>query len=434
MDMNSLLIIGTILVLLLLSALFSGSETALTAVSRARIHRLSQEGLGSAQTVNGLIENRERLIGAVLLGNNLVNILASTLAASLFLKLFGEWGVAYATLVMTVLVVIFAEVLPKTYAIINTERVALAVSPVIALTVKVFGPPVSAVQAIVRATMRVFGASIEAGRTVLSAHEELSEAIDLHHMEGGLVRRDRDMLGGVLELKDLEVGDIMVHRKNVVMVDIGQPNDAIVDQVLSSPHTRIPLWKDDAENIVGILHAKDLLRALKDSAWDLKSLDIESLIATPWYVPETTPLQKQLSAFLQRRSHFALVVDEYGALMGLITLEDIIEEIVGEITDEHDITVSGVRPQANGVVYVDGSVPIRDLNRAFDWNLPDDEATTIAGLVIHEAQTIPEPGQTFSFYGFKFEIVRRHRNQITALRVTPPPELRRREQEVRASR
>lgn len=422
--MDSLLIIGAIFVLLLLSALFSGSETALTAVSRPRIHRLSQEGSRGAQAAEKLVANRERLIGAVLLGNNLVNILASTLAASFFLRLFGDVGVAYATLVMTVMVVIFSEVMPKTYAILNTERVALAVAPVITLTVRLFGPLVSAVQFIVRSAFRLFGANIEAGRKVLSAHEELSEAIDLHLKEGGLVRRDRDMLGGVLELRELEVGDVMVHRKNMVMVDMGQPCEAIVEQVLNSPHTRIPLWKDDPENIVGILHAKDLLRALKDTNWDMGRLDIAALITTPWYVPETTPLQKQLSAFLQRHAHFALVVDEYGALMGLITLEDIIEEIVGEITDEHDITVSGVRTQ-NGVVYVDGTVPIRDLNRAFDWNLPDDEATTIAGLVIHEAQTIPEPKQVFTFYGFKFEIVRRQRNQITALRITPPPELRR---------
>lgn len=417
---DSVLTVGGIVILLLLSGLFSGSETALTTVSRARIHRLSTEGRRRAITVSGLIEDRERLIGAILLGNNLVNILASALAAGLFLKLFGDFGVPMATLAMTVLVLIFAEVLPKTYAILNPERLALGVAPVIAVVVRLFGPAIGAVQRVVRGTLRLFGANIDPGRTVLSAHEELSEAIDLHHMEGGLVRRDRDMLGGVLELKDLEVADVMVHRKNMVMVDMGKPNAVIVEQVLNSPHTRMPTWRDDPENIIGILHVKDLLRALNEAQWSMDDLDIETLISKPWYVPETTALQKQLAAFLQRRSHFALVVDEYGALMGLITLEDILEEIVGEISDEHDIPVSGVRPQANGIVHVDGSVPIRDLNRAFDWSLPDEEATTIAGLIIHEAQTIPEPGQVFAFYGFKFEILRRQRNQITAIRIIPP--------------
>lgn len=410
-------IVGAIVLLLLFSAFFSGSETALTAASRARMHHLAEEGNKRARTVLKLTEDRERLIGAILLGNNLVNILASALATSLFLALFGDAGVVYATLVMTAVVLIFAEVAPKTFAITNTDRVALTVARPLRLLTVLFGPVTAAVQFIVRHSFRLFGLNVDDSQQVLSAHEELRGAINLHHHEGSVVKIDRDMLGGILDLRDLEVSDIMVHRKNIAMIDATQPNSEIISQALASPHTRIPLWRDEQENIVGILHAKDLLRALSGAGWQPDAIDILSIAIKPWFVPDTTTLQDQLNAFLRQKTHFALVVDEYGALMGLITLEDILEEIVGDISDEHDIEVAGARAQPDGSVIVNGSVPIRDLNRAFDWALPDDEATTIAGLVIHEARTIPEVGQAFTFHDFRFEILRRHRNQIAQIRI-----------------
>ncbi|MEM1140808.1 MAG: HlyC/CorC family transporter [Pseudomonadota bacterium] len=406
--------------LLALSAFFSGSETALTATSRARIHKLEQDGVARAVAVNRLIADRERLIGAILLGNNLVNILASALATSVLLSLVGEAGIAYATIGMTALVLIFAEVLPKTYAISNPDRMAMQVAPAIRVFVVLFAPIVAAVRLIVRRTLRLAGVDVDDADNVLSAHEEIRGAIDLHHQEGGVVTSDRYMLGGILDLKDLEVNEVMVHRRNIRMIDAAEPVSQIYLQMLDMPHTRIPLWKDEQENIVGILHAKDLLRAVIEADGNLDAIDIMDLARPPWFVPETTGLQEQLNAFLRKGSHFALVVDEYGALMGLVTLEDILEEIVGEIYDEHDQTLEGVRPQPQGTVNVDGWVTIRDLNRAMDWQFPDEEATTIAGLIIHEAKAIPEQGQVFSFYGFKFEILRRQRNQITAIRVTPP--------------
>ncbi len=413
------LTIAAIVVLLCLSAFFSGSETALTAASRARMHRLAEEKNKRARLVLTLTDDLERLIGALLLGNNLVNILASALATSVFLALFGDAGVVYATLTMTALVVIFAEVMPKTYAITNTDRFALAVAPILRLLLPIFSPVTVAVRFIVRGALGMFGVDVSETVNVLSPHEELRGAINLHHHEGGVVKRDRDMLGAILDLSDLAVGDIMVHRKNMTMIDASASNEDIVAQVLAAPHTRIPLWRDEPENIIGVLHAKDLLRALAVAHWKPDAIDIPGIAIEPWFVPDATPLPHQLNAFLRRKAHFALVVDEYGALMGLITLEDILEEIVGDISDEHDIERSRVRLQPDGSVIVSGTVPIRDLNRKLDWNLPDDEATTIAGLVIHEARAIPDVGQAFTFYGFKFEILRRQRNQLAVLRITP---------------
>ena len=417
MTLGIALTAGTICLLILISAFFSGSETALTAASRARLHTLEQDGSKKAKVASELLENPEQLIGAILLGNNLVNILASAMATSVFLSVFGETGVVYATLTMTALVLIFGEVMPKTYAITNPDRAALAVSPVIRVAVALLGPITNGVQMIVRFFFRLLGPNIAEGAAVLSAHEELRGAIELHHKEGTVVKHDRDMLGGVLDLMDLEVEDVMVHRTQMQTINADDTPDGIVDQVLASQYTRLPLWQGEPDNIVGIIHAKTLLQAVHDLG-DFKKLDPLALATPPWFVPDTTPLRAQLNAFLRSKGHFALVVDEYGEVQGLVTLEDILEEIVGEITDEHDEIESGIRPVGDGSVVVDGSLPARDLNRALDWDLPEDEATTVAGLVINKSQTIPQPGQAFTFDGFRFEVLRRHRNKLTSLKIT----------------
>lgn len=411
--------LGVIFGLLLASAFFSGSETALTAASRAKMHSLEEHGSRRARVVNYLLTVRERFIGAILLGNTLANVAASALATSLFITLFGEEGVVYATFVMTAIVVLFAEVLPKTYAILNADRMALFVAPAVRFVVAVLAPVITTMQWIVRHTLRLFGVSISDDAEVLSAHEEIRGAIELHHKEGGVVKLTRDMLGGVLDLRELTVSDIMVHRTNMDAIDAELPADKIVDLALKSSHTRVPLWRGEREEIVGILHAKTLLKALRDAKGDPAKIDIMALAAPPWFVPDTTTLKDQLNAFLKRKAHFAIVVDEYGEVMGLVTLEDIIEEIVGDITDETDVAAALAKPQPDGSLIVDGGVPIRDVNRLMDWDLPDEEATTIAGLVIHEAQTIPNPGQAFTFHDYRFEVLGRRRNRITSLRVTP---------------
>jgi Mg2+/Co2+ transporter CorB len=407
--------------LLGVSAFFAASETALTGASRASMLRLSKQGNHDADVVSELVGMRERLIGALLLGNNIANIGASALATGIFTTWFGDVGVLYATGVMTVLVVIFAEVLPKTIAINAPDRVSLAVARPMRLTLYVLGPLLTVIEAVVRVLMRVAGVKIGANQPILSPIERLRGAVDLLHHEGKVEKQDRDMFGGLLDLRELQVSDVMVHRTEMVMVNADLPPEDLVREVLASEYTRIPLWREKPENIIGVLHAKDLLRAIRASDGDMSRIDVSSIALPPWFVPEMRSVSEQLKAFRRRKTHFALVVDEYGEVEGMVTLEDILEEIVGDISDEQDVVVAGVRAQPDGSVVVDGSVPIRDLNRAMDWHLPDEEATTVAGLVIHEARSIPDRGQSFTFHGFRFRVLRRERNRITALRIVAVP-------------
>ncbi len=422
MELELVLTLIAVIVLLGLSALFSGSETAMTAASRARMHTLEAEGNANAKLVNEMLAAPERIIGTVLLGNNLVNILASSVTTSLLIGIFGEFGVFYATIVMTIAIVIFSEVLPKTYAIAYADQVALAVAPVMRVLIVVFRPATLMVEKIVTFILSMTPGTKDDAANILSAHEEIRGHIELQTKEGTVARHDAHMLGGVLDLKDLQVADIMVHRTRMETINADEPIETIVEEVVKSQYSRMPVWRDEQENIVGILHTKDLLTALEAVDWSVGALDLAKVMKTPWFVPDTTSLKEQLNQFLKQKAQMALVVDEYGEVQGLVTLEDILEEIVGQISDEHDVHDAAIRPQADGTVNVDGTVHIRDLNRAMDWELPDEEATTIAGLVIHEAQTIPEPGQVFTFYGYRFEILRKNRNKITALRVKPVPD------------
>ena len=413
------LTILAILALIGLSGFFSGSETALTAASRARMHSLETSGDVRAGTVSSLIERKDRLIGALLIGNNLVNILASALATSVLLSIFGDSGVAVATLTMTLLLVIFAEVLPKSWAISTPDRFAMTVAPVVRAFVVVVGPFSSFVNWIVRNIMSLFGVTFASETSMLTAHEEIRGAVDLLHREGSVVKADRDRLGGVLDLGELEVSDVMIHRTSMRMLNADETPETNVRAVLESPYTRMPIWRGSTDNIIGIVHAKDVLRVLAEAPSEPNRLDVVKIAQKPWFVPDTTSVPDQLNAFLRRKAHIAIVVDEYGEVEGLVTLEDILEEIVGDIADEHDTEVQGVRQEADGSIVVDGSVPIRDLNRALDWSLPDDEATTVAGLVIHESQTIPEEKQAFTFHGKRFIVMKRDRNRITRLRIRP---------------
>ena len=408
-----------VVICLLVSAFFSASETALSASSRAAMLRLEKQGNRDAAIVNRLWATRERLLGAILFANNFTNIAASTLATGLMLAYFGNAGEIYAAFIMTFLIFIFAEVLPKTAAFNAPDRMALLVAQPVERTVRWFSPFLRVVEAMVTYMLRGLGMPTGHIHSILSPDEELRGAVDLMHRAGVVAKQDRDMMGGLLDLRELAVYDVMVHRTKMVMLDADEPAGELIDAVLAAGVTRIPLWRDSPDNVIGVLNAKEVWRALHAAGGDVEKIDIEALAKPPWFVPDTTHVGEQLRAFRHRKTPFALVVDEYGELEGLVTLEDIVEEIVGDITDEHDIAVPGVRPLPDGSVNVDGGVPVRDLNRVMDWNIPDDEATTIAGVVIHESRSIPEPGQSFTFHGFRFQVLRKSRNRITALRVAP---------------
>lgn len=418
---------AAILVLLVMSGFFSGSETALTAASRGKLRSAADKGSRGAQTALDITEDNERLIGSVLLGNNVVNILATSLATAVLTKVFGQNGVAAATLIMTLLVLIFAEVLPKTVAITNPEKVASFVATPIGLVVRLFAPIVAAVRFFVRGVLLVFGVRTDPDSHILAVREEIAGALQLGHSEGIVEKEDRDRILGALDLNERVVEEIMLHRSGIEVIDATLPAQDILTQCLQSQHTRLPIYQDDPENIVGVIHAKDLLRAMHKllilgdaNAKALADFDIMTVVMPPYFVPETTTLDDQMREFLRRKSHFALVVDEYGGLQGLITLEDILEEIVGEIADEFDgDDADQIEATSDGAYLVEGAMTIRDLNRAHDWSLPDEEANTVAGLVIHEAQMIPVEGQVFSFHGFRFEVLEKAENRIATLKIRP---------------
>jgi len=427
LDTTFLIITAAIIVLLMASAFFSGSETALTAASRAKLRAQADRGEKGARAALQVTRDRERLIGAVLFGNNLLNILAAALATALFTRVFGDSGVALATLAMTFLVLIFAEVLPKTYAITNAERAAARVARPIAFFIVLFSPVVSAVRWLVRQLLRLCGVDTDPHSRILSVHDEIAGALALGRSEGVIEKEQRDRLMGALDLSERSVNEVMLHRSEIEMIDVDLPPGKVLERCLASPHTRLPIYRREPENIVGVIHAKDLLRAVyahraagAETNQALAGFSLLDVAKAPYFIPETTALDDQMHQFLKRHMHFALVVDEYGALQGLITLEDILEEIVGEITDEFDTldehTLERVK---DGSIVVDAAMTIRDFNRAMDWSLPDDEANTIAGLVIHEAQMIPTVGQVFSFHGFRFEVLGRQENRITRLRIKP---------------
>jgi len=399
------------------AAFFAGAETALTAASRARLQALETAGDARAALASRLAANKGRLISSMLLGGQLVTIASTAYTTSVFVYAFGERGEVEAAAVMTVLIVVFGEVLPKTVAIAYPDRVALVIAPVVSFFVTAFGPVVHAVEIFVRAVLKLFGFAVS--ERELSGAEELRGAVDLLHREGEVARDQRDMFGGLLELEDVPVGDVMIHRTKMRTLDADTPPAELVREALASPYTRMPLWRNVPDNIIGMLHVKDLFRAYSAAGGDVSKLRAADIALDAWFIPEATSCRDQLQAFLRRKTHSALVVDEYGVVLGLITLEDIIEEIVGDITDEHDVAIQGVRQQLDGSLIVDGGVTIRDLNRLMDWDLPDEEAATVAGLVIHEARTIPEARQAFVFHGFRFEVLRRQKNRIAALRVTP---------------
>jgi len=421
-DLPLSIAVPLVVLCLLLAAYLSAAETAITGASRPRMHRLAQQGNKRATMVNQLLDRKDETVSAVLLGNNMVNIFSASLTTAVLTALFGAAGILYATLAIGVMIVIFAEVMPKTWALMRADRVALTLAPSILFTVAILGPLARGVAWISRFFLGLMNVRTDRSLDAKEHSDLLRGAIELH----GADLTDEDapaekaMLRSVLDLGDRTVGDVMTHRGNVALIDADQPVDAIVAQMLAAPYTRIPLYRGEADNVVGVMHAKDLFRAIKAAQGTIDSVKIDAVMTPPWFIPESTILFDQLEAFRARHEHFAIVVDEYGALRGIVTLEDILEEIVGDIEDEHDAIRRGVLRRDDGSLLCQGDVPIRDLNREFGWGLPEGVATTIAGLVLHEARRIPEVGQTYAFYGFRFEILKREGTRIAELRIVPP--------------
>ena len=419
MNLDIGLSVAIIIFFIVTSAFFSGAETALTAASRAKLTEMERRGSRRAGMALELLRSRERLAGTLLLGNNISIIGATAVATALLFEHFGGVGVVIAAAIMIAVILIFGEIMPKIYAIAYPDEMALAVAPVAKALVTLFGPIVIGIEYATQSVLKLAGVKVNLSQNALSPHDEIRGAIDLHHREGGFVSTERSMMGGLLDLQDLENFDVMVHRTRMFSIDADEPTDVVVRQLLKSGHSRIPLWKENPDNIVGVIHAKDLFAELQKHGGDASMVKIEDIMSPAWFVPDTRPVSDQLKAFLRRKQHFALVVDEYGEVQGLITLEDIIEEIIGDIKDEHDVSAPGTRKLPDGSFVIDGSVPLRDLNRALGWELPDEEATTLAGLVIHEAREIPIVGQVFNFQGFRFEIMKKRKHQVTQIKVTP---------------
>ena len=403
----------TVGLLIVASAFFSSAETALTAASDARMRQLANKGNKRAKIVEKLRADREGLIGSILIGNNAVNVLGSALATSFAIAIFGEGGLVWATIGMTVLLVVFAEVMPKTYAFTYADSYALRIAPVLQIVVRALSPLSVGIRLM---ATQIIHPNPDAHE---NREEELRGLIELQGNDGNADDRERKaMLSSILDLNEISVEAIMTHRGTVSMINADDQVEDILRYVLNSPHTRHPVFSGKSDNIVGVLHVKDLIRAVGETdASSLPPETVQNIASDAYFIPETTLLFDQLQAFRSRREHFAVVVDEYGDFRGIVTLEDILEEIVGDIDDEHDIDLAGLTPQADGSWLVDGNVTIRDLNRTLGWQLPDEDASTVAGLVLFESRTIPNPGQEFRFHDIRFRIVKRKGNRLTRLRL-----------------
>lgn len=407
-----------IIMMIACSAFLSATETAIIASSPGKIQKLKSEGMKRANVVLQILRNKEKVIGALLIGNNLVNVISTTVATSMFISWLGDKGTVVASAVMVCLIVIFGEVVPKGIAVAKAEQIALFTAPAVVWFLKLLKPVNYFFELMIKASCFLFRINLKQN---ISGADEVRGVIEHYHQEGNVYKSDRDMLGGVLDIRQMTVSEIMTHRSAIVAIDIDLPKEEIVPALLSNPHTRIPLWKDTTDNIIGILHMRDLLRVLYENNNDITKINIEQLISPPWFIPDNAFVTHQLHAFRERKSHFACVVDEYGDLQGIITLEDILEEIVGPISDEHDSPIDTIIKKSEVEFTIDGSTTIRDLNRELNWNLPDDDANTIAGLIIHKLERIPNQGESVDIFNLNITIDKKVGNRIDRVKVTILP-------------
>jgi len=420
--------------LLAANGFYVAAEFALVKTKGFRMDAMAAEGKFGAALTQHILRNIEAYLACCQLGITMASLglgwVGEPTVAALLTPLLEPLGLPAQAIHLTAFIVGFlvfsslhivvGEQVPKTLAIREAETVSQWIAYPLHISFILFFPLNWLLNKASGSILRLLGVR-EASHQEVLTYDEIEGLVDVSAEHGNMQKYHAEFIHNVFRFGEMEVADIMVHRTNMRSLNGNEPPERIIAEALASPFTRLPVWEDQPENIIGIIHVKDLLRAIQASGGDASQVNVRAIATKPWFVPDTTTLTDQLNAFLKRKSHFALVVDEYGEVQGLITLEDIIEEIIGDIADEHDVEIQGVRPQPDGSVNADGAVPIRDLNRALGWKLPDEDATTIAGLVIHEARIIPEPGQAFTFHGFRFQVLRRNRNRITALRITPLP-------------
>ena len=412
--MTSIFLLILLIILVILSGFLSGSETAITATSKARILYKKKKGSKRAGYVLELLNKKDNVISTLLLSNNLVNILASSLATAFFYDLFGVEGIFYATLIMTVVIVIFAEVLPKTYAINRPNRTALLISPIIYYLNKILFIFVFVINLIVRLIFRKNENDIK--NNDLQSEEELKGVIDLYKTSNPDYEQEKDMLQSILQLNDITVEEIFTHRKNIYSIDTSLNTNEIINKINNSRYTRIPFWKDNPENIIGLLNVRTLNIDLKNHN-ESKEIIFDK-ISNPWFIPETTNLLEQLVEFKKRKEHLAFVVDEFGELLGLITLEDIIEEIVGEIVDEIDVPENDFKLNNYGKMIINGEKNIRDLYKSFDLDPPEIESSTIAGYILDMSKKIPSYGELFKDNFFTYKILSHSKKQISKVEIS----------------
>lgn len=423
-------IISIIILLLALAGMISATETAITATSPGRVQQLISEGNKRAKLLKELLKIKDKIISTLLIGNSIANTVCTTLAASVFIEILGDdIGTIASSIVMSFMIIVFSEVVPKAIAVAKAESLSMMAAPLIKIFLKILSPINWLLIKIVKLVCFIFRIDLN---PQISGADEVRGVIEHQLIEGNVVKDDRDMLGGILDIRNLVTSDIMTHRSKIISIDIAQKAEDIVKFAMSSVHTRIPVWKDTADNIIGVLHVRDLLKHItnarrkniendsKDKASAgvaVDSSDIEKLLTEPLFVSENASLVNQLQEFREGKTHIAFVVDEYGDLQGIITLEDILEEIVGQIYDEHDVTKSKIVKISDTEYTVDGSITIRDLNREFDWGIPEGEANTIAGFIIQEMQRIPSKGEHIEFENLKLVVKTKAANRIKTVKV-----------------
>lgn len=410
-------LLGSIILLVLISAYFSGSETAMMALNRYKLKHLSKENHGGAIRAQKLLERPDRLLGVILIGNNLANFTAASLATVLAIDLLGENGIAAAPVICTMVFLIFAEVAPKTIAAIYPEKIALPSSYLLQILLWITYPFVWLVNSIANGMLQLFGVRQgDAGEDHLSV-DELRTVV---HEGSQIAGHHQDMMLGVLDLGKVTVDDIMVPRNEIIGIDIDDDIEDIVSQIRSVQHTRLPVFKEDVDRIMGVLHIRNAARFLIDGDFSKAALLQET--SSPYFVPESTSLQTQLINFQAEKERIAMVVDEYGDIQGIVTIEDILEEIVGEFTTDLAATSIDIHPQEDGTFLIDGGTHIRLINRSLGWEFSVDGPKTLNGLITEYLETIPEANICFTIEGYRIEIIQIQDNMIRTAKLSVPPE------------